>query len=66
MGSNNTFNAALKPKGEQQRDEEKRLIDKSIVESLVSRLKEKSATITKYERKKQSSKTSLVFPLTKI
>ena len=61
------FKATWKPHDEQQGlDEEKRLIDKSVAEALISRLKGKSATITKYESKKQSSKPPVGFSLPKL
>ena len=54
---NGTFYATWKPHDEQQGlDEDKRLIDKSVGEALVTRLKGKLANITKYESKKLSSK----------
>ena len=62
-----SFNAAWKPKDEQQGlDEEKRLVDKSVAEALVAKLKDKPATITKYESKKQSSKPPVGFSLPKL
>ena len=61
------FKATWKPHDEQQGlDEEKRLIDKSVGEALISRLKGKTATITKYESKKQSSKPPVGFSLPKL
>ena len=65
--SEGSFNATWKPKDEQQRlDEEKRLIDKSVAEALVTRLKGKSATITQYESKKVTSKPPIGFSLPKL
>ena len=65
--ANGSFKATWKPKEEQQGlDEEKRLVDKSVAETLVSQLTGKSATITKYESKKQSSKPPLGFSLPKL
>ncbi|MBQ4379131.1 MAG: DNA topoisomerase 3, partial [Treponema sp.] len=65
--SKGSFNATWKPKDEQQRlDEEKRLIDKSVAEALVTRLKGKSATITQYESKKVTSKPPIGFSLPKL
>ena len=62
-----SFTAIWKPKDEQQGlDEEKRLVDKSIAESLANKLTGKSATITKYESKKQSSKPPVGFSLPKL
>ena len=56
-----------KPKDEQQGlDDEKHLIDKSIAEALANRLTGISATITKYESKKQSSKPPVGFSLPKL
>ena len=65
--ANGSFKATWKPKEEQQGlDEEKRLVDKSVADALVSQLTGKSATITKYESKKQSSKPPLGFSLPKL
>ena len=65
--ANGSFKATWKPKEEQQGlDEEKRLVDKSVAETLVSQLTGKSATITKYESKKQSSKPPVGFSLPKL
>ena len=65
--ANGSFKATWKPKEEQQGlDEEKRLVDKSVAETLVSQLTGKSATITKYECKKQSSKPPVGFSLPKL
>ena len=65
--ANGSFKATWKPKEEQQGlDEEKRLVDKSVAETLVSQLTGKSATITKYECKKQSSKPPAGFSLPKL
>ena len=65
--SKGSFNATWKPKDEQQRlDEEKRLIDKSVAEALVTRLKGKSATISQYESKKVTSKPPIGFSLPKL
>ena len=64
---NGSFCAVWKPKDEQQGlDEEKRLVDKDVAESLANRLTGKSATITKYESKKQSSKPPVGFSLPKL
>lgn len=64
---NGSFKATWKPKDEQEGlDEEKRLVDKSVGDALVSRLKGKSAVITKYESKKQSSKPPVGFSLPKL
>lgn len=64
---NGSFTATWKPKDEQNGlDEEKRLTDKSIAESLTNRLTGKSATITKYETKKQSSKPPVGYSLPKL
>ena len=64
---NGTFSATWKPKDEQVGlDEEKRLVDKSVGEALVTRLKGKPAVITKYECKKQSSKPPVGFSLPKL
>ena len=64
---NGSFYATWKPNDEQQGlDEEKRLVDKSVGEALVSRLKGKPATVTKYECKKQSSKPPVGFSLPKL
>ena len=65
--ANGSFNATWKPKDEQQGlDEEKRLVDKSVAEALVTRLKGKSATITQYESKKVTSKPPIGFSLPKL
>ena len=62
-----SFNAMWKPHDEQQElDEEKRLVDKSVAEALVTRLKGKSATITQYESKKVTSKPPVGFSLPKL
>ena len=62
-----SFNATWKPNDEQQGlDEEKRLVDKSVAEALVTRLKGKSATITQYESKKVTSKPPVGFSLPKL
>ena len=64
---NGSFFATWKPRDEQQGlDEDKRLIDKSVGEALVSRLEGKPANITKYECKKQSSKPPVGFSLPKL
>ena len=64
---NGTFSATWKPNDKQQGlDEEKRLVDKSVGEALVSRLKGKPATITKYESKKVASKPPIGFSLPKL
>ena len=64
---NNSFNAVWKPKDEQQGlDEEKRLIDKTVADALANKLTGKSAIITKYESKKQSSKPPVGFSLPKL
>ena len=64
---NGTFYTTWKPRDEQLGlDEDKRLIDKSVGEALVTRLKGKPATITKYESKKQSSKPPVGFSLPKL
>ncbi len=64
---NGTFYATWKPRDEQQGlDEDKRLVDKSVGEAIVTRLKEKPATITKYESKKLSSKPPVGFSLPKL
>ena len=64
---NGSFYVTWKPKDEQGGlDEDKRLVDKSIAESLISKLKGKSVTITKYESKKQSSKPPVGFSLPKL
>ena len=64
---NGSFNTTWKPNDEQQGlDEEKRLVDKSIAENLISRLKGKPANITKYESKKQSSKPPVGLSLPKL
>lgn len=50
---NGSFKANWKPRDEQQGlDDEKRLVDKSVGDSLVSRLKGKNATIINDESKK--------------
>ena len=65
--ANGSFKATWKPKEEQQGlDEEKHLVDKSVAETLVSQLTGKSATIIKYESKKQSSKPPVGFSLPKL
>ena len=65
--ANGSFYATWKPKDEQQGlDEEKRLVDKSVAEALVARLKGKNATITKYECKKSASKPPVGFSLPKL
>ena len=62
-----SFFATWKPKDEQVGlDEEKRLVDKSVGEALVTRLKGKPAVISKYECKKQSSKPPVGFSLPKL
>ncbi|MBR6901072.1 MAG: DNA topoisomerase 3 [Synergistaceae bacterium] len=62
-----TFKALLKPKDEQDGlDEEKRLVDKAVAETLANKLTGKSATITKYESKKQSSKPPVGYSLPKL
>ena len=62
-----SFNATWKPHDEQQGlDEEKRLVDKSVAEALVTGLKGKSATITQYESKKVTSKPPVGFSLPKL
>ena len=62
-----SFLATWKPKDEQQGfDEEKRLVDQSVGEALVTRLKGKSAVISKSECKKQSSKPPVGFSLPKL
>ena len=64
---NGTFYATWKPRDEQLGlDEDKRLVDKSVGEALVSRLEGKPANITKYECKKQSSKPPVGFSLPKL
>ena len=64
---NGTFCATWKPRDEQLGlDDDKRLVDKSVGETLVTRLKGKPATITKYESKKQSSKPPVGFSLPKL
>jgi len=64
---NGLFTATWKPKDEQSGlDEEKRLIDKSTAEFLANKLTGKSATITKYECKKQSSKPPVGYSLPKL
>ena len=64
---NGTFYATWKPHDEQQGlDEDKRLIDKSVGEALVTRLKGKLANINKYESKKLSSKPPVGFSLPKL
>ncbi len=64
---NGMFYATWKPHDEQQGlDEDKRLIDKSVGEALVTRLKGKLANITKYESKKLSSKPPVGFSLPKL
>ena len=64
---NGTFYATWKPHDEQQGlDEDKRLIDKSVGEALVTRLKGKLANINKYESKKLSSKPTVGFSLPKL
>ena len=65
--ANGSFNATWKPKDEQQGlDEEKRLVDKSVDETLITRLKGKSVTITQYESKKVTSKPPVGFSLPKL
>ena len=62
-----SFFATWKPHDEQDGlDEDKRLIDKSVGEAIVTRLKGKPATIIKYESKKQSSKPPVGFSLPKL
>ena len=62
-----SFFATWKPKDEQVGlDEEKRLVDKSVGETLITRLKGKPAVISKYECKKQSSKPHVGFSLPKL
>ena len=62
-----SFLATWKPKDVQQGlDEEKRLVDHSVGEALVTRLKGKYAVISKYECKKQSSKPPVGFSLPKL
>ena len=64
---NGSFNATWKPKDTQEGlEEEKRLIDKSVGEALLSRLQGKPAVITNYESKKQSSKPPVGFSLPKL
>ena len=64
---NGSFSAVWKPKDEQDGlDEEKRLVDKAVAESLANRLTGKSATITKYESKKQFSKPPVGLSLPKL
>ena len=64
---NGTFSATWKPKDVQDGlDEEKRLIDKSVGDALVTRLKGKPTVISKYECKKQSSKPPVGFSLPKL
>ena len=64
---NGSFKATWKPNDKQEGlDEEKRLVDKSVGEALVSRLTGKAATITKYESKKQSSKPPVGFSMPKL
>ena len=64
---NGSFTALWKPKDEQPGlDEEKRLVDKAVAESLANKLTGKSATITKYESKKQFSKPPVGFSLPKL
>ena len=64
---NGSFCALWKPKDEQDGlDEEKRLVDKTVAENLANRLTGKSATITKYESKKQSSKPPVGYSLPKL
>ena len=65
--ANGSFNATWKPKdGQQGLDDEKRLVDKSVAENLIARLKGKSITITKYESKKVTSKPPVGFSLPKL
>ena len=65
--ANGSFFATWKPNDEQQGlDDEKRLVDKSVGEALVCRLKEKPATITKYDSKKVASKPPIGFSLPKL
>ena len=62
-----SFFATWKPKDKQDGlDEEKRLVDKSVGDALVTRLKGKPAVISKYECKKQSSKPPVGFSLPKL
>ena len=62
-----SFLATWKPKDEQVGlDEDKRLVDKSVGETLITRLKRKPAVISKYECKKQSSKPPVGFSLPKL
>ena len=62
-----SFFATWKPKDQQDGlDEEKRLVDKSVGDALVTRLKGKPAVISKYECKKQSSKPPVGFSLPKL
>ena len=64
---NGTFSATWKPKDVQDGlDEEKRLIDKSVGDALVTRIKGKPTVISKYECKKQSSKPPVGFSLPKL
>lgn len=64
---NGSFSAIWKAKDEQQGlDEEKRLVNKAVAEALANRLTGKSATITKYESKKQSSKPPVGYSLPKL
>ena len=65
--ANGSFSATWKPHDEQDGlDEDKRLIDKSVGEILITRLKGKPAVISKYECKKQSSKPPIGFSLPKL
>ena len=62
-----SFLATWKPKDEQEGlDEDKRLVDKSVGDALTTRLKGKTAVISKYECKKQSSKPPIGFSLPKL
>ena len=64
---NGSFSAVWKPKdGQQGLDEEKRLVDKSVAENIANRLTGKSAAITKYGSKKQSSKPPVGYSLPKL
>ncbi len=64
---NGSFKATWKPKDTQEGlDEEKRLIDKSVGEALLSRLQGKPAVITNYESTTQSSKPPVGFSLPKL
>ena len=62
-----SFFATWKPKDEQDGlNYEKRLVDKSVGEALVTRLKEKHAVISNYECKKQSLKPPVGVSLPKL